>query len=175
MKKYRFGVVQDYKGGLSLTFTITVQRFLCCYWQNMCGDGSSMTWWYVTPSERYSSHLMMLILFEHSPQRGLGKSIYLLILFSTLLAGYISSLLFQIVLLLKKMTNFFLFRFMNVYIYFVTCEFAINFLPILYKISTFATKYYMISFTKFQQLIYLFWAHKLKITNTYAAYIKYRT
>jgi len=34
----------------------------------MCG---SMTWRYVTPSGRYSSHLMMLILFEHSPQRGL--------------------------------------------------------------------------------------------------------
>ena len=44
----------------------------------MCG---SMTWWYVTPSERYSSHLMMLILFEHSPQRGFGKGLYLLILF----------------------------------------------------------------------------------------------
>jgi len=27
MKKYRFGVVQDYKGGLSLIFTITGPRF----------------------------------------------------------------------------------------------------------------------------------------------------
>jgi len=61
-----------------------------------------VTWWYVTPNMRYSSHLMMLILFEHSPQRGLGNDIYLLILFSTLLAGYVSSLLFQIVLLLTK-------------------------------------------------------------------------
>jgi len=42
----------------------------------MCG---SMTWWYVTSRERYSSHLPMLILFEHSPQRGLRKGIYLLI------------------------------------------------------------------------------------------------
>jgi hypothetical protein len=36
----------------------------------------SMTWWYVTPSMRYSSHLMMLILYEHSPYRSLGKEIY---------------------------------------------------------------------------------------------------
>jgi len=65
----------------------------------ICG---SMTWWYITPSKRYSSHLMMLILFEHWPHRGLEKVIYLLILFSTLLASYISSLLIQIVLLLTK-------------------------------------------------------------------------
>jgi len=65
----------------------------------MCGW---MTWWYVTPSERYSSRLMMLILFEHSLKRDRGKGIYLLILFSTLLADYISSFLFKIVLLLKK-------------------------------------------------------------------------
>jgi len=50
----------------------------------------------------YSSHLMMLILFEHLLQRGLGKGIYLIILFSTLLAGYIFYLLFQIVFLLTK-------------------------------------------------------------------------
>jgi len=66
-------------------------------WSTMCG---LKTWWYVTPSRRYSSHL--IILFEHSPQRGLGKRIYLLILFSTLLTGYVSSLLFYIVLLLAK-------------------------------------------------------------------------
>jgi len=55
-----------------------------------------------TASSKYSSDLMMSILFEHSPQTGLGKGIYLLILFSTLLAGYISYLLFQIVLSLTK-------------------------------------------------------------------------
>ena len=48
------------------------------------------------------SHLTMLILFKHSPQRGLRNVIYLLILFSTLFVGYISSLLFHIVLLLTK-------------------------------------------------------------------------
>jgi len=51
---------------------------------------------------------MMLILFEHSPQRGLIKGIYLLILFSTLLECYVSSLLFQIVLLLTKWWAFFI-------------------------------------------------------------------
>ena len=65
----------------------------------ICG---SMTWLYVTPSRKYSRHFMMLILFEHSPQRGLRKGIYLLILFSTILTDYVSSLLFQIVLLSTK-------------------------------------------------------------------------
>jgi hypothetical protein len=45
---------------------------------------------------------LLPILFEHSPQRSLGKRIYRLILFSTLFACYVSSLLFQIVLLLTK-------------------------------------------------------------------------
>ena len=76
-----------------------LSRLNCETRSTMC---CSMTWWYVTPSERYSSHLMMSILFKHSLQRDLGKGIYLLILFSTLLTGYISSLLFQTVLLLKK-------------------------------------------------------------------------
>jgi hypothetical protein len=80
------------------------QKF-CTTRSMMCG---SMTWWYVTPSMRYLSHLMMLILFEHLPQIGLGKSIYLLILFSTLLAGYVSSLLFQIVLLSTKWRAYFI-------------------------------------------------------------------
>jgi len=57
---------------------------------------------YTPSSGRQSSHLMILILFEHSSQRGLGKGIYLLILFSTLLASYVSSLLFQIVPLSTK-------------------------------------------------------------------------
>lgn len=71
--------------------------------RNNCG---SMTWWYVTPNGRYSSH--MLIFFEHSPQRGFRKDIYLLILFSTLLTGYVSSLLFQTVLLSTKWQAYFI-------------------------------------------------------------------
>ena len=50
----------------------------------------------------------MLILFKHSPQRGLGKGIYLLILVSTLLTDYVSSLLFQIVLLSTKWRAYFI-------------------------------------------------------------------
>jgi len=76
-----------------------LSRLNCATRSTMCGW---MTWWYVTSSGRYSSRLMMLILFEHSLERDRGKGIYLLILFSTLLASYISSFLFKIVLLLKK-------------------------------------------------------------------------
>jgi hypothetical protein len=51
---------------------------------------------------RYSSHLMMLILYEHSPQQRVGMGVYLVVLFNIiLLICYISSLLFQIVLLYK--------------------------------------------------------------------------
>jgi len=54
------------------------------------------------------SHLMMLILFEHSPQKSIEMVIYLVILFSRLLVSYISSLLFQTVLLLTKWQNSFI-------------------------------------------------------------------
>jgi len=99
----------------------------------MCG---SMTWWYVTLRRRYSSHLMILILFEHSSQRGLRKGIYLLILFSTLLTSYVSSLLFQIVLLSTKWRV----SFISIYYYlYITshvnlrskfCPGSIKFLPL---------------------------------------------
>jgi hypothetical protein len=56
------------------------------------------------------------VLFEHSSQRGLGKDIYLLILFSTLLIDYVSSLLFQIVFSLKKSRTSFILIYDYLYI-----------------------------------------------------------
>jgi hypothetical protein len=61
----------------------------------------------------------------HSPQRSLGKGICLLILFSTLLACYVSSLLFQIILLLTKWRVSFILIYDYLYIMF-TCEFAVK-------------------------------------------------
>jgi len=57
----------------------------------------------------------MLIFFKHSRQKGLEKDSYHLILFNALLTDYVLFLLFQIVLLLDKITTF-LFRFKIIYI-----------------------------------------------------------